>query len=132
MNEAIVGQVSDLASRSSAGHRSPGEQGLATCRNEAIRGHSPTSSESGFAMLLVFLMAAAIAISLYLQIPRVAFQAQRQKEQLLIERGEQYERAIQLFVKATGHYPAKLDDLEVRMAPDPHQCRGCFCRLDCQ
>ena len=35
--------------------------------------------ESGFALLLVFLMAATIAVTLYLQIPRVAFQAQRQK-----------------------------------------------------
>ncbi|MDE3160568.1 MAG: hypothetical protein KGM92_17525 [Acidobacteriota bacterium] len=68
--------------------------------------------ESGFALLLVFLMAAVIAISLYAEIPRVAFQAQRQKEQLLIERGEQYKRAIQLFVKANGRYPGDLKDLE--------------------
>jgi hypothetical protein len=70
------------------------------------------SGESGFAMLLVFLMAAVIAISLYIQIPRVAFDAQRQKEQLLMERGEQYKRAIQLFVRANGRYPSKVDDLE--------------------
>lgn len=68
--------------------------------------------ESGFAMLLVFLMAAFIAISLYMQIPRVAFQAQRQKEQLLIERGEQYKRAIQVFVRTNGRYPGKIEDLE--------------------
>jgi type II secretory pathway pseudopilin PulG len=70
------------------------------------------SGESGFAMLLVFLMASIIAISLYIQLPRVAFDAQRQKEQLLMERGEQYKRAIQLFVRANGRYPAKIDDLE--------------------
>jgi hypothetical protein len=73
---------------------------------------NPASPESGFAMLLVFLMAAFIAISLYMQIPRIAFQAQRQKEQLLIERGEQYKRAIQLFVRANGRYPGKIEDLE--------------------
>src|SRR5215470_15599536 len=72
----------------------------------------PRRRESGFAMLLVFLMAAFIAISLYAEMPRVAFQAQRQKEQLLIERGEQYKRAIQLFVKANGRYPGDLKDLE--------------------
>ena len=70
------------------------------------------SRESGFAMLLVFLMAATIAITLYLEIPRVAFKAQRQKEQLLIERGEQYKRAIQLFVRVNGRYPGDLKDLE--------------------
>jgi type II secretory pathway pseudopilin PulG len=68
--------------------------------------------QSGFALLLVFLMAAAIAITLYMQIPRVAFQAQRQKEQLLMERGEQYQRAIQLFVRANGRYPGEIKDLE--------------------
>jgi len=70
------------------------------------------SGESGFALLLVFLMAAAISISLYYEIPRVAFQSQRQKEQLLMERGEQYKRAIQLFVRANGRYPGKPEDLE--------------------
>ena len=72
----------------------------------------PATPESGFAMLLVFLMAAFIAISLYMQIPRIAFQAQRQKEQLLIERGEQYKRAIQVFVRTNGRYPGKIEDLE--------------------
>ncbi|HLK48218.1 MAG TPA: hypothetical protein VKT49_08790 [Bryobacteraceae bacterium] len=68
--------------------------------------------DSGFAMLLVFLMAATIALTLYMEIPRVAFQSQRQKEQLLIERGEQYKRAIQLFVRTNGRYPGDLKDLE--------------------
>src|SRR5579864_3870791 len=57
-------------------------------------------------------MAATIAITLYMQIPRVAFQAQRQKEQLLIERGEQYKRAIQVFFRTNNRYPAEIKDLE--------------------
>ncbi len=69
-------------------------------------------SESGFALLLVFLMAAVIAISLYSEIPRIAFQAQRQKEQLLVERGEQYKRAIQVFYATTRQYPRSVADLE--------------------
>jgi hypothetical protein len=83
--------------------------------NDRLKPAPPPKSatpESGFAMLLVFLMAAFIAISLYMQIPRVAFQAQRQKEQLLIERGEQYKRAIQVFVRTNGRYPGKIEDLE--------------------
>ena len=68
--------------------------------------------QSGFALLLVFLMAAVIAITLYVQVPRVAFEAQRQKEQLLIERGEQYKRAIELFVRTNGRYPGRIEDLE--------------------
>src|SRR5215471_18032404 len=69
--------------------------------------------DSGFAVLLIFLMAAVIAITLYMEIPRVAFETQRQKEQLLIERGEEYKRAIYLFQKANpGRWPAKIEELE--------------------
>ena len=69
--------------------------------------------DSGFAMLLVFLMAAAIAITLYMEVPRVAFDSQRQKEQLLIERGEQYKIAIRRFLQANrNRWPASMDELE--------------------
>ena len=73
---------------------------------------SRRQNERGFALLLIFLMAAAIAITLYMEIPRVAFESQRQKELLLIERGEQYKRAIQLFVKKNSRYPARIEELE--------------------
>src|SRR5262249_35587992 len=69
-------------------------------------------NQRGFALLLVFLMAAAIALLLYQQLPRVAFESERSKEQLLIDRGEQYKRAIQLYFLEYKRYPAKLDDLE--------------------
>ena len=68
--------------------------------------------ERGFALLLVFLMAAIVAINLYMEVPRLAFQAQRQKEQMLMERGEQYKRAIQLFVRKMSRYPATIEELE--------------------
>jgi hypothetical protein len=69
-------------------------------------------SERGFALLVVFLLAAAIALMLYQQIPRVAFESERDKEELLIQRGEQYKRAIQLYFVAFKKYPSKLEDLE--------------------
>ena len=75
----------------------------------ALRRHS---GESGYALMLVFLMAAVIAISLYREIPRVAFQSQRHKEQLLMERGEQYKRAIQVYFATNRRYPQTMDDLE--------------------
>jgi type II secretory pathway pseudopilin PulG len=68
--------------------------------------------EAGYAMLLVFLMAAMIAIALYRELPRFAFEQQRAKEQLLIERGEQYKRAIQVFVRKMNRYPATIEELE--------------------
>jgi hypothetical protein len=74
--------------------------------------HRSRRRNSGFALLLVFLMVAVVAISMYIEMPRVAFDNQRQKEQLLIERGEQYKRGIELFFKANKKYPATLDELE--------------------
>jgi hypothetical protein len=63
-------------------------------------------------MLLVFALAAILAIGLYQQLPRIAFEAQREKEQLLIDHGEQYIRGVQLYVRKMGRYPAKMEDLD--------------------
>ena len=68
-------------------------------------------------MLLVFLMAACVAIMLYMELPRVAFEAERQRELLLVDRGNQFRRAIQVFVtdkvnNPTHRYPASIDELE--------------------
>lgn len=68
--------------------------------------------EAGFALLFVFVMAAAIAITFYVEVPRIAFESQRAKEQMAIDRGLQYERAIQLFYRKFQTYPQSLDDLE--------------------
>src|SRR6185295_11163159 len=60
-------------------------------------------------------MAAIIALMLYQQLPRVAFESEREREQLLIDRGEQYTRAIQLYYIANNRqYPTSIDDLEKR------------------
>src|SRR5579884_2112380 len=77
-----------------------------------LPGSPRRTSEHGFALLLVFLMAAAVALMLYQQLPRVAFESERAKEQLLIDRGEQYRRAIQLYFAEYKRYPAKIEDLE--------------------
>jgi type II secretory pathway pseudopilin PulG len=63
-------------------------------------------------MLFVFLLAAFVAISLYMELPRVVFESQRNREQALIDRGEQYRRAIQLYYRRYGRYPPDLDALE--------------------
>ena len=68
--------------------------------------------ESGWALLFVFVLAASIAIMLYMELPRVAFESQRAKEQLLIDRGEQYSLAIRRYYTKIGKYPAKMEDLE--------------------
>ena len=74
----------------------------------ARRAHS---GEAGFAMLVVFLLAAFIGIALYMEMPRVVLEAQRDKEELLIDRGTQYKRAIQVFYRKFSRYPTDLDAL---------------------
>jgi hypothetical protein len=69
-------------------------------------------SESGFALLLIFVLAAGIAIFMLNQIPRVCFETQRDREEMLIERGEQYKRAIGLYIRKWNRYPVKIEDLE--------------------
>lgn len=68
--------------------------------------------QRGFALLLVFALAAAALVMLYLEMPRVAFEHQREKEALLVDRGEEYVRAIQLYVAKFQKYPQKIEDLE--------------------
>jgi hypothetical protein len=71
------------------------------------------AGQRGFALLLVFAMAAAIAVLIYLEMPRVAFEHQRDKEALLADRGEQFIRAIELYVRKFKKLPQTLDDLDV-------------------
>lgn len=68
--------------------------------------------ERGFALLLVFLMASVIALFLYRQAPRAAFEAQRDKEELLIERGEQYKLAVQRYFVKYRKFPQDVKELE--------------------
>ncbi len=70
------------------------------------------TSERGSALLIVFVFAAFVAIMLYREMPVAAFEAQRQKEQMLIDRGEQYKRAVKLFYRKFGMYPASIEQLE--------------------
>jgi hypothetical protein len=76
------------------------------------RGMERRGNESGFALLLVFVMAAAIAITMFIEVPRIAFESQRAREQMAIDRGLQYKRAIQLFYRKYQTFPQTLDDLE--------------------
>ncbi|MFN7935367.1 MAG: hypothetical protein U0R19_18705 [Bryobacteraceae bacterium] len=57
-------------------------------------------------------MAAVMALSIYRELPKVAFESQRLREELLIERGLEYRRAIQLFFRKKKQYPKDIDALE--------------------
>jgi hypothetical protein len=82
-------------------------------RGVNLRSRWKRQNQRGFALLLVFLMASAVALMLYMQVPREAFESERDKEQMLIDRGNQYKRAIYLYyISNNQQWPTKLDDLE--------------------
>lgn len=68
--------------------------------------------DSGFALLLVFAMAAIMGMMLYLELPRASFEAERIREEVLIQRGEEYKHAIKLFFRRFQRYPPTLEALE--------------------
>jgi hypothetical protein len=53
-----------------------------------------------------------IAIMLYKEMPVAAFEAQRQKEQLLMDRGNEYKRAVKLYVRKFQTFPPSIEALE--------------------
>lgn len=69
-------------------------------------------SQRGSALLVVLVFAAIIAIMLYRELPISAFEAQRQKEELLVARGNEYKRGVKLFVRKIGRFPGSFDELE--------------------
>jgi hypothetical protein len=81
-------------------------------RHRSSQTQREPNHEQGSALLIVFVLAAAIAIMLYRELPVAITEGQRQREQLLIDRGGQYERAIQLYFRSRKTYPPSLDALE--------------------
>lgn len=70
------------------------------------------NQQGGFALILVTVMAAVIAITLYNELPRLMFERQRVKEEILVQRANQYVRAVQLFQRKLKRAPQTIDDLE--------------------
>ena len=63
-------------------------------------------------MLAILFALTLLVIGLAVAAPNAAKQIQRQKEEELIRRGEQYALAIRRFYKKFGRYPSDLDQLE--------------------
>src|SRR4051794_37265160 len=71
-----------------------------------------STGERGSALLIVFVFAAAVAIMLYMEMPVAVFEAQRNKEQLLIDRGNEYAQAAKLYYRKIRQYPPTIDAME--------------------
>ena len=66
----------------------------------------------GYALLALLATSAVLLAGLAVAIPRLAQQSQRVKDERLIQHGEQYRRAIELYFREHKKYPKDLDDLE--------------------
>jgi type II secretory pathway pseudopilin PulG len=69
-------------------------------------------SESGYVLLTLILMVSLLIIAAAAIAPSIAFEIRRDREEEMIHRGVQYSRAIRIYYKKFGRYPAKLEDLE--------------------
>lgn len=67
--------------------------------------------QSGYALIVILLLLALVLISLSTAVRPVLTEAQRQKEEELIFRGDQYKRAIGRFYRKFGRYPLKIEEL---------------------
>src|SRR5664279_1140498 len=70
------------------------------------------SGEEGYLLIGALVLIAMILIALAVAAPKIAVELQRDKEDELMHRGLQYARAIRLYYKKFGRYPASMDQLE--------------------
>jgi type II secretory pathway pseudopilin PulG len=67
--------------------------------------------EGGYALLLMMMAVTLLLVSLTVVLPSVYMEAQRDREEELIFRGNEYARAIALFHSRFARYPNSVDDL---------------------
>src|SRR5690349_7828610 len=72
----------------------------------------PRRSERGYILLMLIWFVNLLAIAAAALDHTIAFQVRRDREEEMIHRGVQYSRAIRRYVKKTGRYPSRLEDLE--------------------
>src|SRR5579859_3277983 len=71
------------------------------------------SRESGYVLLAVMLAVTLILVAMSIELPRIAQQIKREKEEELVHRGKDYATAVKRFVhKNGGRYPLSVEQLE--------------------
>jgi type II secretory pathway pseudopilin PulG len=68
-------------------------------------------NQAGYTLLMVVFMVATMIILAAAATPNLLTQGRREKEEEMVWRGEQYERAIGLYYRKFGKYPTKVEDL---------------------
>jgi len=68
--------------------------------------------EAGYLLIGVLFALTLLVIALGATAPRIATQIKRDREEELVRRGRQYERALQLYYRRFGRFPTSLEQLE--------------------
>lgn len=68
--------------------------------------------ERGYILIVIIFLVTLIAVALAAVAPAIGTQIKRAREEELVHRGKQYTRAIQLYFRKFGRYPASIDQLE--------------------
>lgn len=76
-----------------------------------LRAPTLDQSEEGYVLVAVIFMLVIFSLSLSVAVPEIAKQIQLDRERETIERGKQYERAIQLYYRKFHSYPPTMDAL---------------------
>src|SRR5438270_13692930 len=77
--------------------------------NSSMR--SRRKKQAGYAIQAILFLLVILTLALMAVAPNVARQIQRDREEEMIHRGQQYGRAIRKFYKKTGRYPNSIKDL---------------------
>jgi type II secretory pathway pseudopilin PulG len=76
-----------------------------------LRATKNSRAQRGYALLMVIFACAVMFIMAAAALPNLLTQGRRQKEEEMIWRGGQYERAVRLYYHKYGRFPQKVDDL---------------------
>lgn len=67
--------------------------------------------QNGYAILMIICMATLMLILAMVAAPNILTNGRRQKEQIMVWRGNQYVRGIKLYYRKMGRFPTSIDDL---------------------
>jgi hypothetical protein len=91
-------------------------------RRGVVRTQRRRREQGGYAYLMALALVVALLITSQVAVENILTSGRRQREEEMIWRGQQFVRAIRLYYRKTGHYPATLDDLKKGM-PELHFLR---------
>lgn len=73
--------------------------------------HASQARERGYALLLLMMMVTLLLVSLSVALPSIYVEGQREREEELIFRGNEYARAIAFFHRRFNRFPNSVDEL---------------------